>query len=79
MEGFCGLLRGNDLSFSCAKNDFEKAYKEKYYNLKKHNMAENNFSLKFPSQQDNKLTLVWIHLVPSHSSFSVQQVSLWLI
>lgn len=78
MEGFCGLLRGNDLSFSCAKNDFEKAYKEKDDNLKKDNIAEINFSLKFPSQQD-KFTLVWIHLVPSHSSFSVQQVSLWLI
>lgn len=24
MEGFHGSLRGNDLSFSCAKNDFEK-------------------------------------------------------
>lgn len=76
MEGFCGLLRGNDLSFSCAKNDFEKAYKDD--NLEKHNIAENNFSLKFPSQQD-KFTLVWLHLVPSHSSSSVQQVSLWLI
>lgn len=48
------------------------------YNLEKHNIAENNFSLKFPSQQD-KFTLVWLHLLPSHSSFSVQQVSLWLI
>lgn len=47
----------------------KKAHKEKEDNLKNHNLAENNFSLKFPSQQDNKLTSVCIHLVPSHSSF----------
>ena len=61
------------------KMTLKKAHKEKEDNFRKHNLAENNFSLKFPSQQDNKLTSVWIHLVPSHSSFSIQQVLLWMI